>query len=172
MILPSGKRLIFIAAENGNVEFLTILIRQYPDLVLKVDDNQYTIFHIAVLNRHEKIFRLIFQLGMMKNLINLHEDADRNNILHLAGKLPPPSRLNIIRGIVRIAKTSLSLSRIIPTSFSTKRVWFAAVAIWRAVSPRLLSLLVVGCKDAAFSQSPLIAALYNANLIPSSIKLN
>uniref|UniRef100_A0A2C9UND0 PGG domain-containing protein n=2 Tax=Manihot esculenta TaxID=3983 RepID=A0A2C9UND0_MANES len=98
MILPSGKRLIFIAAENGNVEFLTILIRQYPDLVLKVDDNQYTIFHVAVLNRHEKIFRLIFQLGMMKNLINLHEDADRNNILHLAGKLPPPSRLNIIRG--------------------------------------------------------------------------
>ncbi|XP_043806556.1 ankyrin repeat-containing protein At5g02620 isoform X2 [Manihot esculenta] len=98
MILPSGKRLIFIAAENGNVEFLTILIRQYPDLVLKVDDNQYTIFHIAVLNRHEKIFRLILQLGMMKNLINLHEDANGNNILHLAGKLPPPSRLNIIRG--------------------------------------------------------------------------
>ncbi|XP_057994997.1 ankyrin repeat-containing protein ITN1-like [Hevea brasiliensis] len=97
MIIPSG-RLIFIAAENGNVEFLTILIRQYPALILKVDENKHTIFHKDVLYRHEKIFKLIFELGMMKNLINIYEDENKNNMLHLAGQLPLPSRLNVVPG--------------------------------------------------------------------------
>ncbi|KAF2310009.1 hypothetical protein GH714_006166 [Hevea brasiliensis] len=97
MIVPSG-RLIFIAAENGNVEFLTILIRKYPHLVFKVDDDQCTIFHKAILNRHEKIFMLIFELGMM-NLINIYEDKDGNNMLHLAGKMPQEeSRVNVVPG--------------------------------------------------------------------------
>ncbi|KAF2309983.1 hypothetical protein GH714_006062 [Hevea brasiliensis] len=98
MNVPSG-RLIFIAAENGNVEFLAKLICKYPDLVLKVDDNQHTIFHKAILNRHEKIFMLIFELGMMKTLIEICEDKDGNNMLHLAGKMPQEeSRVNVVPG--------------------------------------------------------------------------
>ncbi|KAF2309995.1 hypothetical protein GH714_006101 [Hevea brasiliensis] len=69
------------------------------DLVLKVDDNQHTIFHKAILNRHEKIFMLIFELGMMKTLIEICEDKDGNNMLHLAGKMPQEeSRVNVVPG--------------------------------------------------------------------------
>ncbi|XP_043806149.1 ankyrin repeat-containing protein ITN1 isoform X2 [Manihot esculenta] len=96
MIAKSGK-LIFIAAKQGNVEFLTTLIASYPDLVLKVNDNNYTIFHEAVLNRHIDIFKLIYEIGSIKNFINSNKDKEGNNILHLAA-ISVPSRLNDIPG--------------------------------------------------------------------------
>ncbi|KAG5242769.1 ankyrin repeat-containing protein [Salix suchowensis] len=79
--------LIFTAAERGNLDFLTILIRLYPDLIFKVDQNTYSIFHIAILNRHEDIFRIIYQIGSIKNLIATYKDKEGNNMLHLAAKL-------------------------------------------------------------------------------------
>lgn len=96
MTAKSGK-LIFIAAKQGNVEFLTTLIASYPDLVLKVNDNNYTIFHEAVLNRHIDIFKLIYEIGSIKNFINSNKDKEGNNILHLAA-ISVPSRLNDIPG--------------------------------------------------------------------------
>ncbi|KAH7569710.1 hypothetical protein JRO89_XS06G0252300 [Xanthoceras sorbifolium] len=94
--LPS--MLIFVAAEHGNDQFLSKLIDKYPDLIFKVNEHQYSIFHIAVLNRHEKIFNLIYETGSIKDLIVVKLDEKENNILHLAAKLPPPNRLNIVSG--------------------------------------------------------------------------
>ncbi|KAJ6408126.1 hypothetical protein OIU84_011434 [Salix udensis] len=91
--------LIFTAAERGNLEFLTILIRMYPDLIFKVDQNTYSIFHIAILNRHEDIFKMIYQIGSIKNVITIYKDGEGNNMLHLAARvLQSPSRLNVIPG--------------------------------------------------------------------------
>ncbi|KAL5842801.1 hypothetical protein ACOSQ3_013404 [Xanthoceras sorbifolium] len=91
-------KLIFVAAEHGNDQFLSKLIDKYPDLIFKVNEHQLSIFHIAVLNRHEKIFNLIYETGSIKDLIVVKEDEEKNNILHLAAKLPPPNRLNIVSG--------------------------------------------------------------------------
>ncbi|KAG5242764.1 ankyrin repeat-containing protein [Salix suchowensis] len=91
--------LIFTAAERGNLDFLTILIRLYPDLIFKVDQNTYSIFHIAILNRHEDIFKMIYQIGSIKNVITIYKDGEGNNMLHLAARvLESPSRLNAIPG--------------------------------------------------------------------------
>ncbi|KAG5242767.1 ankyrin repeat-containing protein [Salix suchowensis] len=91
--------LIFTAAERGNLDFLTILIRLYPDLIFKVDQNTYSIFHIAILNRHEDIFKMIYQIGSIKNVITIYKDGEGNNMLHLAARvLQSPSRLNVIPG--------------------------------------------------------------------------
>ncbi|CAI9773347.1 unnamed protein product [Fraxinus pennsylvanica] len=86
------------AAKIGNVEFLTLLTHSYPDLIWKVDSNKYSVFHVAVINRQEKVFSLIYHIGAVKDLITLNIDNKGNNILHLAGKLTPPSRLNIVSG--------------------------------------------------------------------------
>ncbi|KAJ0620589.1 putative PGG domain-containing protein [Helianthus annuus] len=43
-----STRVLFIAAEMGNTTFLVELIRKYPDLIWKVNDNNLSIFHIAV----------------------------------------------------------------------------------------------------------------------------
>lgn len=96
--MPADRKLIFVAAEQGNIEFLTILIREYPDLVFQVDENSYTIFHYAVKYRHNSIFKLIYKIGSFRDLIAPLKDKKGNNILHLAGFSAPPYRLNIVSG--------------------------------------------------------------------------
>lgn len=96
--LIAEPELIFDAARQGNLEFLLILIREYPDLIWNIDENGYTIFHTAVLHRRKRIFKLIYQIGAAKDLILKFEDPKKNNILHLAAMLPPQDRLNIVSG--------------------------------------------------------------------------
>ncbi|CAA2976129.1 ankyrin repeat-containing NPR4-like [Olea europaea subsp. europaea] len=86
------------AAKIGNVEFLTLLTRSYPDLVHKSDSNNYTIFHLAVIYRQEKVFSLIHHTGAIKDILMLNIDNSGNNILHLAATLAPSSRLNSVSG--------------------------------------------------------------------------
>ncbi|KAK9681621.1 hypothetical protein RND81_10G015700 [Saponaria officinalis] len=91
-------RLLFVAAKLGKVEFLTVLIRSYPDLIWKVDENRCSIFHIAIIHRHEEIFNLIYEIGAIKDLIATYKDDHGNNMLHLASKLAPHNRLNTVYG--------------------------------------------------------------------------
>ncbi|KMS96701.1 hypothetical protein BVRB_8g200070 [Beta vulgaris subsp. vulgaris] len=91
-------RLLFVAAKLGKVEFLMVLIKSYPDILWKVDENRYSIFHIAVIHRHEEIFKLIYEIGAIKDLIATYKDDHGNNMLHLASRLAPPNRLSCVSG--------------------------------------------------------------------------
>ncbi|XVE94265.1 hypothetical protein REPUB_Repub01dG0266700 [Reevesia pubescens] len=84
------------AAKAGNVEFLIQLINSYPDLIWRVNTDNQSIFHVAILHRRESIFSLIYEIGSIKDLIATYEDGNKNNMLHLAAKLPPQDRLNIV----------------------------------------------------------------------------
>jgi hypothetical protein len=91
--------LIFEAAKVGNVEFLIILIRSYPDLIWQRDENNMSIFHIAILYRHKSVLNLIYEIGTNKESIASYcTFKTENNMLHLAGQLPPLDRLNIVSG--------------------------------------------------------------------------
>jgi hypothetical protein len=93
--------LLFVAAELGNVEFLTILLRSYPDLIWKIDPYEgRNIFHISVLHRQESVFNLIHEIGAFKDMIALCVDKNQNTMLHLVGNLAPTSRLKIVSGAV------------------------------------------------------------------------
>ncbi|CAA3005729.1 ankyrin repeat-containing NPR4-like [Olea europaea subsp. europaea] len=94
--LVKKTKIFHDAAKIGNVEFLTLLTHSYPDLIWKVNKKKHSIFHVAVINRQEKVFRLIYQTGADKDLITFLTDDNENNILHLTGKMAPPSRLNIV----------------------------------------------------------------------------
>ncbi|KAH7569626.1 hypothetical protein JRO89_XS06G0219500 [Xanthoceras sorbifolium] len=97
-LLRKPSRLLFTAAELGNIEFIIVLIRLYPGLLWKVDDHSRSIFHIAVIHRQEKIFNLIHEIGAHKDLIAAYKDENNNNMLHLVGKLATPDRLKIDSG--------------------------------------------------------------------------
>ncbi|XP_031739060.1 ankyrin repeat-containing protein NPR4 isoform X2 [Cucumis sativus] len=88
------------AAEIGNIEFLLILLRQDPQLILQVDkDNKTSIFHIAVENRQESVFSLIYEIGGLKDFIAfIKDDKTGCNILHLAGMLAAPHHLSRVSG--------------------------------------------------------------------------
>ncbi|PWA40442.1 ankyrin repeat-containing domain, PGG domain protein [Artemisia annua] len=94
-----SSRTLFIAAEMGNTKFIVELIRQYPDLIWKVNDNNQTIFHIAVKHRHEGIYNLLYEIGSMKDLITPLKDENDNNMLHLVGKSAKTKRLQDVSGV-------------------------------------------------------------------------
>ncbi|KAK7290030.1 hypothetical protein RIF29_04146 [Crotalaria pallida] len=92
------SQVIFIAAEVGNFEFLSVVLSTYPDLIWELDTMGRSIFHTAILHRHASIFNLIHEIGPIKEFIVTFEDDENNNLLHCAARLAPPNRLNIVSG--------------------------------------------------------------------------
>ncbi|KAM0068859.1 putative PGG domain-containing protein [Helianthus debilis subsp. tardiflorus] len=71
----------------------------YPDLIWKVDDNNQSIFHVAVAHRYEGIYNLLYEIGSMKDLISPLRDRNDNNMLHLVGKCAKQKRLEDMSGV-------------------------------------------------------------------------
>jgi ankyrin repeat protein len=91
--------LILEATKVGNDEYLIILIRSYPDLIWQVNEDNMSLFHIAILYRQESVFNLIYELGSNKNYLASCKNFKTNeNMLHLVGQLAPLDRLNIVSG--------------------------------------------------------------------------
>ncbi|CAI9298784.1 unnamed protein product [Lactuca saligna] len=94
-----SSRVLFLAAEMGNTAFVVEVIRQYPHLVREVNDDNQSIFHVAVSHRHEGIYNLLYEIGSLRNLIITLEDENGNNMLHLVGQSPKRNRLQDIPGV-------------------------------------------------------------------------
>ncbi|KAH7534688.1 hypothetical protein JRO89_XSUnG0002800 [Xanthoceras sorbifolium] len=99
-LIEKPWRLIYVAAKEGNIDFLSILIREHPDLIYRVDKDGYSIFHTAVKYRRENIFQLVYQTPSIKNTIVASQvGEEKNTILHLAAMLPADqNRLNVVSG--------------------------------------------------------------------------
>eukprot|EP00261_Vitis_vinifera_P016091 XP_010644785.1 PREDICTED: uncharacterized protein LOC100250505 isoform X1 [Vitis vinifera] len=83
-------------AKYGIPEILEEIIKSYPFALEYLDED---LFKLVVLNRYEKIFNLICETGMHRQLIiRTRDDTNNDNILHLAGKLAPPHRLSLVSG--------------------------------------------------------------------------
>ncbi|KAL2921668.1 Ankyrin repeat-containing protein ITN1 [Bienertia sinuspersici] len=115
-IITKPWDVIFVATEMGNVEFVTTLLRSYPDLIWKLNDQNQSIFHVAVIHRQEEIFRLIYEIGAIKDLLVMYMEKDTNNsILHSAALKPTSDRLNSISGAaLRMQREMLWFKVIIP----------------------------------------------------------
>ncbi|KAJ4838248.1 hypothetical protein Tsubulata_011318 [Turnera subulata] len=89
---------VFNAVKNGIVEFITEMIKHYPDIIWIEDELERGIFLYATLQRQEKIFSLIYKMGAKKNSIATSWDRQHNNILHQAAFLAPSSQLDRVSG--------------------------------------------------------------------------
>lgn len=97
-LIEEVPTLLFAAAEAGNTEFVIALIDYYPDLIWKENYRNQSIFHVAILHRHQKIFNLLHEIGSIGSLIATRKDNDGNNMLHLAATLAPQEKLNKVSG--------------------------------------------------------------------------
>ncbi|KAK1563510.1 hypothetical protein Q3G72_028546 [Acer saccharum] len=97
-LITYPTKLLFDAAELGNSEFLAALVGSYPDLIHLLDEQNLSIFHIAVLHRHANIFKLIYEMGFDKELLATYVDEQDNNMLHLAGKYPESPPASVVPG--------------------------------------------------------------------------
>ncbi|KAL5852577.1 hypothetical protein ACOSQ3_007695 [Xanthoceras sorbifolium] len=99
VLISRPTKLLIDAAKLGNSDFLAELLGSYPDLIHELDENNLSIFHIAILHRHANIFKLIYEMGFDKELLATYVDDDEdNNMLHLAAKYPEPPPASIVPG--------------------------------------------------------------------------
>ncbi|KAD4586504.1 hypothetical protein E3N88_24105 [Mikania micrantha] len=120
-----SSRMLFVAAEMGNTIFIVELIRLYPDLIWKVNDNNQSIFHIAVKHRHEGVYNLLYEIGSMKDLITPLRDENDNNMLHLVGKSASRNRLQDASGVALQMQRELlwfkEVEAMIPLSYRERK---------------------------------------------------
>lgn len=91
-------KIIYDAIKHGIIEFIREMLKYKPDIIWKKDKQGRTIFAHAIVLRQEKIFSLIYGLGARKSIMARRHDIFRNNYLHLAAKLSPPSQLERVSG--------------------------------------------------------------------------
>ncbi|KAL8194093.1 hypothetical protein R6Q57_026335 [Mikania cordata] len=120
-----SSRILFVAAEMGNTNFLVELIRGYPDLIWKVNDHNLSIFHIAVKHRHEGIYNLLYEIGAMKDLITPLRDEHENNMLHLVGTRAKQKQLEDVSGVALQMQRELlwfqEVKNMIPPSYRERK---------------------------------------------------
>ncbi|CAH1437141.1 unnamed protein product [Lactuca virosa] len=120
-----SSRILFVAAEMGNTRFIIELIRLYPDIIWKVNDDNQSIFHTAVKHRHEGIYNLLYEIGSMKDLITPLKDKNDNIMLHLVGKTAKKRRLEDVSGVAFQMQRELlwfkEVEEMIPPSYRERR---------------------------------------------------
>ncbi|RZC48254.1 hypothetical protein C5167_041208 [Papaver somniferum] len=91
-----GSNFIKTAVKNGSIDIVRMCISTYPDQ-LWIPQERRNIFEIAVKNRQEKIFDYLYEHmnADEKILTTRTVESNGGNILHVAAKIAPPSRLNI-----------------------------------------------------------------------------
>ncbi|KAI3977919.1 hypothetical protein MKX01_036759 [Papaver californicum] len=90
---------IIRTAKFGIIEYFKELTDSSPHLIFSVDvtNKSVGLFQVAVLNKQDKIYNFISQMGQKNNRGHVISESG-NNMLHLAGFLAPPSQLDKVSG--------------------------------------------------------------------------
>ena len=92
-LINRPSRILFDAAESGNIEILDLVFQSNPELLMEVDGMKRNLLHIAVLNRQVNVLAYMMEKRVVADRLMLEVDDSKNNILHFAAMLPPPARL-------------------------------------------------------------------------------
>ncbi|KAL3820302.1 hypothetical protein ACJIZ3_006207 [Penstemon smallii] len=92
-------RALLLAAKLGIHEVVKAIVSTFPSSIRSCDykTQQYT-FHLAVKYRNEQVFNLIHQPGYLKHEFADLEDSSGDTILHLAARLAPTHKLDLVSG--------------------------------------------------------------------------
>ncbi|KAM7517650.1 hypothetical protein LguiB_016612 [Lonicera macranthoides] len=94
------KEALFVAGRLGIGEVVKEIVLEYPDAIWLKDENNYNIIQLAIIQRQEHVFKLIYRRSGQQRYLTSVKDVSSNNILHLAGKLAPRHKLELIAGPV------------------------------------------------------------------------
>ncbi|CAI9780346.1 unnamed protein product [Fraxinus pennsylvanica] len=90
-----------LGAQNGINEIVKEILESFPHAITFLDEENHSVFHLAVMYRHEEIFKIVHQQsGQYKMSLSLLLDNRRNNILHLVGYKACHDRLDLKPGAV------------------------------------------------------------------------
>ncbi|KAL1551474.1 hypothetical protein AAHA92_19316 [Salvia divinorum] len=89
---------ILVAAESGNRDIVQEIVGILPLAVYFTNSYNQSFIHLAVKNRCEKVFNLLYQSNNCIYKYSTKFDNSGNSILHLAARLAPPHKLNLVSG--------------------------------------------------------------------------
>ncbi|KAK6249537.1 hypothetical protein SCA6_003542 [Theobroma cacao] len=89
------REAILNAARWGITEFIVEIVKSNIDLLMTLDSDLRSIFHIAIAHRQENVFGLIYGLDTTKYNFLPFGDKNDDNMLHLAGELSPESQVKL-----------------------------------------------------------------------------
>ncbi|XP_058213513.1 uncharacterized protein LOC131325331 isoform X1 [Rhododendron vialii] len=91
-------KVVVNAARLGIHEVVEEIVESIPKLAWARDSECRSIYQRAVMERHENVFNLIYQMSDHKHSVSMNIDESGNNILHIAGRLAPLDKLNQVSG--------------------------------------------------------------------------
>ncbi|XP_060174972.1 ankyrin repeat-containing protein NPR4-like [Lycium barbarum] len=90
---------LLAAAKNDNYELVEAVVRKFPSLIYVSDvETGKRIFDFAVEHRCENVFNLVHRMSQHRALFMDSLDLSGNTVLHLAAKLAPKNKLNLVPG--------------------------------------------------------------------------
>ncbi|KAJ0082239.1 hypothetical protein Patl1_12373 [Pistacia atlantica] len=93
---------IHVAVEHENIEFLSLIISDYPEFMSCKRGDTITsgLVFSTILKRQKDISKVLKDIrpSFKKQILN-YKDDQGNNILHLAGKLSPSEQLDATCGV-------------------------------------------------------------------------
>lgn len=86
---PCYRRPILEATCQGAYEVVDEILFRSPKAIDSKNENGLNIIQLAVINRSEKIYNLVYHIVERTDLYRTSMDSSKNNILHLVGRLAP-----------------------------------------------------------------------------------
>ncbi|XP_022142431.1 uncharacterized protein LOC111012566 isoform X2 [Momordica charantia] len=118
--LISKPNLLHVAAKAGNAEFLVQVFRFFPEILWEKDVDATTILHIAIENRLEVVWKLLYDVGWLNDFLVKNTSENNNDIMYLVAKLAAPHHLNKVSGAALQMQRELiwfnEIEKVVPVS--------------------------------------------------------
>lgn len=89
---------LFEATRQNAYEIVGKIVSRFPNAIWSANKDGHNIIQYAVISRSEKVYNLLYQMSEHKNVYRTMRDSSGNNLLHLAARLAPTNKLNLISG--------------------------------------------------------------------------
>ncbi|PWA95828.1 ankyrin repeat-containing domain, PGG domain protein [Artemisia annua] len=86
------------ATRLNALDVVKVLVYHFPDAFWSASEDGHNVIQYAVINRSNKIYNLLYEMSEHKNVYKTSKDSYGNNLLHLAARLAPAKKLNLISG--------------------------------------------------------------------------
>ncbi|KAK9989388.1 hypothetical protein SO802_029627 [Lithocarpus litseifolius] len=170
---PSG--VLFDAATSGNVEFLALRLCKHPDLLWEVNEKEQSVFHVAVMHRHE-VEKIVRPFHMhMKNSEGLTPievfNKDHKELLKVGEEAMKETAnscmlvATLISTVVFAAALTVpgASNKILNTPFFGKQKWFMIFILSNAISlfaSAALIVLLLSILTSSYAQNEFMYSLH------------
>lgn len=89
---------ILEAARQNSYEVVQRIVSFFPSAIMSANEDGHNVIQYAVINRSEKVYNLLYEMSEDRNIYRTIKDSSGNNLLHLAARLAPSNKLNLISG--------------------------------------------------------------------------